>query len=420
MLRTILKTFGLGVVFGLGFSLVLGGAFFAYKGNLFEKVINYVKSADNSTQAMEVIPFDEKDVPENPFMNLKRFQQTPIPVGYSVHYVNDTNEFWSALEAVKKESGNSAILFMDGVYKLDRTIEITVPNVMLMSKSSDPRAVVLKGRGMHKTGQVENLIRVSASGFVLDGITLKETGNHLVQLAAEQNADIPVIRNCIMQDAYEQLLKVSYNKKTPENFSDAGLVENCLFEYTQGIAPNYYVGGIDAHGVRGWTIRNNVIKDIASPGQSIAEYAIHLWSNTSNNTVQGNVIIDSDRAIGFGMREDGVRYSNLGGLIKANIIYHSDNKDKFADTGISLENSPKTIVEDNLILLEHDYPRAIEYRYPTTNNVIIKNNQTNRSISSRDGGQAMTTGNGEDLGRMDFIVRLNQRLNELDVSRFAR
>lgn len=420
MIRPILKTFVLGVVFGLGFSAVLGVALYAYKANMFDKVIGYVKSSSQSVQAMDVVPFDDKNAPVNPYMSLSRFQQTPIPADYSVHFVSNPSELMAALRVVAAKSGNGAIVLSDGLYNLNTTLMITVPNVMLLSKSSDPGSVILKGKGMQRSEGIENLIHVSASGFVLDGITLKDAGNHLIQIAAEQNADMPVIRNCILQDGYEQLIKVSYDLKTPESFSDAGLVEYCLFEYTHGIGPNYYIGGIDAHGIRNWIIRNNVFKDISSPGEDIAEYAIHVWSNASNNMIQGNVVIDSDRAIGFGMREGGVRYSNYGGTIKDNIIYHSNNNDKFADTGIALENSPKTLIEGNLIFLEHDYPRAIEYRYQTTNNVIIKKNQTNKSIASRDGGQAKLIDNNEDLERVDFLIKLNTRLGEFGVGRFLK
>lgn len=415
MIRSIFKFFALGIVFGLGFCLVLGTALFAYKVNLLDKVVSYVKSSTISTQALDVVLFDDKDIPKNPHMNLSKLVQTPVPTGYSIHYVNSSAELWDALNVVKIKSGNGAIILSDGVYDLNNTIYVTVPNLMLLSKSSNPRSVILKGNGMRKSENVNNLIRVSASGFVLDGITLKEAGNHLIQIAAEENADTPVIRNCILQDSFEMLLKVSYKKNTPEKLSDTGLIEYCIFEYTQGIGPNYYIGGIDAHGIRNWTIRNNIFKDISSPDENISEYAIHVWSNASNNLIQGNVIIDSDRAIGFGMMEDNVRYSNYGGLIKDNIIYHSDNTDKFSDTGISLENSPKTLVEGNLIFLEHDYPRAIEYRFPTTSNVVIKNNKTNKSIASRDGGQAELMNNSEGENRIDFLIKLNARLVELNL-----
>lgn len=155
MIRAVLKTFVLGIVFGLGFSLVLGVGVFAYKTHLFDRILNRVWSSENSVQAMDIVPFDEKDIPANPFMNLKPFQKPPIPSGYSIHNVKDTNELWSALSAVNKNSGNSAILLSDGVYALEKTINIDVENVMLMSNSSDPRSVVLKGRGCGRLGRLK-------------------------------------------------------------------------------------------------------------------------------------------------------------------------------------------------------------------------------------------------------------------------
>ncbi len=408
MIRSILK------VFGLGLCWAFGGGHYVYSANLLGIAVSE-KPSDSQAQTPKVVSFDKKSVPTNPYMNLSRLQQTPIPPDYSIHYVSNVVELWRALAQVKKMSGSGAIVLSDGMYQLQKTIYITVPNIMLLSKSADPRAVILKGRGMQRSNRVENLIHVNASGFILDGITLREAGNHLIQIAAEQNADTPVIRNCIMQDGYEQLLKISYNKNRPEQFSDAGLVEYCLFEYTQGIGPNYYIGGIDAHGIRNWVIRSNVFKAIASPSEYIAEFAIHVWTNASNNIVEGNVILDSDRGIGFGMRQNhpNIRYSNYGGEVKNNIIYHANNGDAFADTGIALEDSPNTLIKGNMVFLAHNYPRAIEYRYPTTNNVMIEDNQTNRSITSRDGGQARLKNNNEALEKVGILSQLNTRLGEL-------
>jgi len=344
--------------------------------------------------------------------------QTPIPSGYAIHSVNNSAELIAALNSVRANFGKGAIVLADGTYPLTSTLQIDIPDVMLLSASADPSAVILKGNGMRVTSNVDNLIRVTASGFVLDGITLQEAGNHLIQITAETNADRPVIRNCVLQDSYEQLLKVSYNKELPANFSDGGLVENCVFRYTQGIGPNFYIGGIDAHGIRSWTIRNNIFKDIASPGGSPAEFAIHAWTNASDNLVEGNVIIDSDRGIGFGMVQThpNIQYSNLGGIIKNNIIYHTNNGDTFADVAIGLVDSANTLIEGNIIFMEHNYPNAIEYRFATTVNVSIKDNQTNKAIVSRNNGQATLTGNTNNLNRSSFLAVLNTRLGVLGLT----
>lgn len=113
----------------------------------------------------------------------------------------------------------------------------------------------------------------------------------------------------------------------------------------------------------------------------MAEHAIHIWSGSENNLVEGNTIIDCDRGIGFGM---GNRV-NYGGVIRNNTITHANNGHPNADVGIVLESSPDTEVYGNTILMEHAYPNAIEYRFKATRNVKIYDNVVNRRIVAKDG-----------------------------------
>ena len=348
----------------------------------------------------------------------KQKSQIRVPRHYQTYWVNNAKETYQALAKIHREGGFAAIFFREGVYQLKNTLNIRAPNIMLLSVSASPQKTVLRGNGMKASKGVDNLIRVAAPNFVLDGLTLEQSGNHLIQIAGESGATKPVIRNCILQDGYEQLFKVTYNRKYQDKFSDQGIVESCLFQYSKGTGPNYYIGGIDAHGIQNWTIRNNIFVNIASPSQHIAEHSIHLWNDTNNNLVEKNIIINSDRGIGFGMRQKKVgyaRYSNRGGVIKNNIIYHARNTHKFADTGIILEDSPETVVDGNIIYFEHDYPNAIEFRFANTSEVIIKNNYVNRRIKSRNSGQASILNNEIselsrkklELNLKDFIAQSN-------------
>lgn len=284
----------------------------------------------------------------------------------------------------------------DGLYQLDSTLAVKADYISILSKSGHPENVIIQGSETKNAG-TPVLIKVYADHFSIDGITLRNAGFHLLQIAGEYRADYPVIRNCIFQDSYQQLVKITFGRENPETSSDFGIIENSTFQYTTGIGPNYYIGGIDAHGINNWIIRNNKFKDIASPKKSVAEHAIHLWNNSSNNLVENNLIEDCDRAIGFGMgkakNSPDASSSNRGGIIRGNTITHSDNNDPFADTGIILEDSPGTLIENNRIWLKHHYPNAIEYRFPSTNNVIIRNNVTNKNIVSRNGGKAKLTNN---------------------------
>ena len=338
--------------------------------------------------------------------------QISIPAYYKTYMVSNSEQVYQAINSIKNEQGYSAVIFNEGVYHLKRTLNITTPNVMLLSKSADPANTILRGNGMKATKGVDNLLRIAAPNFILDGLTLEQSGNHLIQIAGESDARKPVIRNAILQDSYEQLIKVTYSRKHLDKFSNEGLIENCLFRYTQGIGPNYYIGGIDAHGIRNWVIQDNIFENIASPSRYIAEHAIHLWNDTFNNIVKRNLIINSDRGIGLGMRMSQPNYiyhSNFGGLIQENIIYHSDNKNKFSDVGIILEDSPNTLVERNIIFFEHNYPYAIEYRFDESTNIVIKNNNSNKGIRQRDGAQALSKDNKVSvLNKADLINAIEE------------
>lgn len=322
---------------------------------------------------------------------LKVHRQSSTPKKLFNITVNNTKQLLKAIRQANKQH-NTAIYLTSGHYQVKQTIQITANNIALIAIDKNPFNTIISGQGMRKTLGVDNLIRVSGSYFYLNGLTLENAGNHLIQIAGEKRANYPVIQNSILQNGYEQLLKVTYNLKKPDNYSIQGRVENCLFRYTAGIGPNYYIGGIDAHGIQNWIIKNNIFENIASPAKHIAEHAIHIWNNSKNNKVINNTIINSDRGIGFGMRNKqhvNLKYGNLAGEITNNIIYHENNKHPYADVGIILEDSIDTIITKNIIVLEHSYNAAIEYRFPMTSNILIANNVVNKAIKQRNNAQAL-------------------------------
>ena len=301
--------------------------------------------------------------------------------------VSDVPMLYKALQAANK-NGETDIKLAPGIYQLTKTLVISAPHISLIGDSANPKRIQIVGLGMRSRSQVENVISVTAKNFTLDGITLSDAGNHLIQISGEYNADFPTLKNCILQDSFQQLVKVSSSQKS-DHASDYGIIDNCEFRYTQGIGPNYYIGGIDAHGSRGWMISNNVFRDIASPDNRPAEFAVHFWNGASNNTVENNTIIDCDRGIGFGLKGKPAS----GGAIINNLIVHQDNADPSADVGILLEQSPDTQILDNRIFLGHNYPNAIEYRFTDTINAVIVDNITNKPIRKRDGATALLIDN---------------------------
>lgn len=313
--------------------------------------------------------------------------------------VHSTAGLERAVVTANRWGGHVVIRLAPGTYTLNETLVVTAPRVTLQGPLGTRRQVIIQGDGMSPTARIGNLIRVSGSHFTLSSMTLRRSRWHLIQIAGEDGAQSPVIRECVLENAYEQLIKVSDSPARPDNTANNGIVEHCLFEYTAGIGPEYYIGGIDAHGAKHWIVRDNVFRNIASPSRAVAEFAVHFWDGSANDLVERNLIVNCDRGIGFGL--DGK--PNLGGVIRNNMIYHAAGAGPFADTGIALTDSPGTQVYNNTILLQSNYPRAIEYRFPVTRNVFIANNLTNRAIASRNGGRATVTHNVTDARSQWFV-----------------
>ncbi len=335
-----------------------------------------------------------------------------LAVGYSnfafaasIH-VRDVRDLERAVRFANKTGGNTTIELADGIYTLSRGLNIRAPNIAIVGRSEDPDKVVIQGDAMRPDAQVGNVITVNADGFLLDGITLQKSRYHLIQIKGENDADGVTIRNCILKDSYQQLFKVTKGPKNTGIASDNGIVEDCVFEYSAGVGPQHYIGGIDAHGARDWVVRNNTFRNIISPGRSVAEYAIHFWNGSARNTVERNLIINCDRGIGFGLGQRG----NTDGVIRNNMIYHAENRGQFADVGIALHNSPGSRIYNNTIYLAHRYPNAIEYRFPKTTGVLIANNLTNRRIRSLKSGSATLSAN---ITNVDLSTFVNPSIGDL-------
>ena len=277
--------------------------------------------------------------------------------------------------------GPKQIVLKKGTYMLSNMLWISANGVTIRSKSGKRDKVILRGRGMQ--GSVSHIFNVAGTRFTAKDMTIGWVANHAIQIHGNNNSSDCLIQNLHIVDTYEQMIKVSYDSST-NNCSKKGTVKGCLFEYSTGIGPQYYIGGIDAHRAKNWKVQNNIFKNIISPSGETAEYAIHFWSDSENTLVERNWIIDCDRGVGFGLGDRGHRK----GTIRNNIVVNTRTDTKFPDVGIALENASKAKVYNNTIYFAHDYPNAIEYRFAGTKGGYIKNNLTNRLIRQRDGGTA--------------------------------
>jgi len=291
--------------------------------------------------------------------------------------VSNVSELLDAVEYANA-NGNVEILLEDGTYQLDGMLWIDGYNVGFRGYSGNYDAVVIRGEGM--TGGVSHVFNVPSDYFAVQDMTIGWISNHAVQIHGNSNADYPYFNNVRFVDTGEQMLKISSDFSS--NYSDNGIVENCRFEYSAGIGPQYYIGGVDGHQCRDWAVRDCYFYGIRSPGSDLAEHAIHFWSESERTVVERNRITDCDRGIGFGLGSSG----HGDGIIRNNFVHTT------RDVGIGLENASGVDVYNNSLYTEN-YANSIEYRFGGTSGGEIVNNLTNGAIASRDGGSATLASN---------------------------
>jgi len=299
--------------------------------------------------------------------------------------VSTVSEFQNAISTVNSNGGNMTILINDGDYQIASPSSfpyITGDNVVIRSMSGNRDAVIIRGSGNAYNYGTEDGFLVAGNNVTIADLTIKEVGNHGIQVSGHNL----YVHNVKFEDIYEQMIKGSSYAAT----IDSARIQCSLFRYTQGIGPNWYIGGIDGHKSHGWIVRDNVFRDISSPSYAVAEHAVHFWQGSADNLVERNLIYNCDRGVGFGLGNSGSQ--NTGGIIRNNMIYN-DGSGLYNDVGIGLESSPDTRVYNNTVII--DYFNAIEYRWTNTSNVEIINNLTNQTIVSRDGGSAYLATNIE-------------------------
>lgn len=340
---------------------------------------------------------------QNTITNVLNNTVTPstLTIG-AISNVSNTSELIDAINLANSGGGNRTILIANGTYQIASTSwypYITASNVVFRSASGNRDSVIICGAGMADVSpDVECGFYIVGDNVTIADLTVKNVGNH--GIAADGTSQNVTVYNVRFQDTYEQMFKGTNSGTGSVN----GLIQCCLFEYTAGIGPQYYIGGIDIHEGSGWVVQDNVFRYIMSPTAVLAEHAIHFWDNTSNNTVERNLIINCDRGIGFGLGTSG----NTGGIIRNNMIYNNGVGSN-TDVGIGLETSPGTRVYNNTVYIV-GYPNPIEYRFAATSGVDITNNITNADIAARDGATGSLATNVTNAQSSWFVDLANGNL----------
>jgi hypothetical protein len=282
--------------------------------------------------------------------------------------------------AVQNAREGDEIVLADGVYRLERTLEIAVPKVTLRSRNGDPARVAIEGQGM--TGdRVGVAVAVGAPEAVVADLTIRAVGFHAVQVRGERSASRFTLHNAVLEDTGQQLLKGSAADNG--QYAGDGLVACSTFRYSSA-APSDYTNGIDILGTRRWVIRDNQFFRIRGPRHA-AGPAILAWRGAEDTMIERNLIVDSFRGIALGLmeRSGSLAYDHLRGTVRNNIVM---NEQTWADEAIEVNGAPGAAVYHNTVLVAGQMPWSISVRFATSS-AEVRNNLTNKSIASRDGGR---------------------------------
>jgi len=288
--------------------------------------------------------------------------------------------------AVANLQSNQTIMIAAGTYNLTDTLWIAqnVTNVAIRGATGKVGDVVINGAGM--SGSILfGFWAGNVQGLTIADLTLQGFADHGILL--NTGVQSPLFHNLHIVDTGEQFIKS--NPDGNGGGVNNGIVEYCTIEYST-FAPGTYTNGVDVHTGANWIIRNNVFRNIRAQG-GLAGPAILVWNHSSGTVTQNNTFINNQIDIAYGLQELSSGTDHSGGIIANNFIYHPVGSG--GDIAIMVNDSPNTQVFHNTVLMNGNYPNAIEYRFAETTGVIINNNLTDASIASRDGATATVSNN---------------------------
>jgi hypothetical protein len=320
----------------------------------------------------------------------------PPPSGAIVN-VSTTAELQAAVDNL---ADDTTILIADGVYDLTNTLNIrAVSNVALRSASGSRDAVVIRGLGMSNPdyGNVPHVVAIyDAHDVLIADVTLRDAYFHLVQVHGEDGPQRPHFYNLRLIDSGEQFIKGS-TAGPPGPYTDGGIVECSLFEYTDR-ARSDYTNGVDVLAGADWIIRDNVFRNLRAPVGQLAGPAVLMWRNSLNTVVERNQFIECDRAVALGLsapdansRDGETVYDHQGGIVRNNFIYRAAGS-LTGDVGLTVNYARDYKIHHNTVLLNGSFAWTVEYRFSASEGDIAYN-LTDGPILQRDGASGTLTGN---------------------------
>lgn len=279
---------------------------------------------------------------------------------------------------------NTEILLADGVYNFTRdAVWMEQADLTIRSESGNRDAVILQGKGLRERGEG---LMIAGPNVTIADLTIQETRNHGVSIKPEVNGTGTHMYNLEMRDIGTQFVKGSGG-----GVNGDGLLACSSLGYSPGVVEGDYIAAIDVFNAVDWVVRDNYIYNFMGDGSGCevdincgtydtTHSAILFWQDTSNLTIERNIIVDSFRSItlGLGTPVDGA-------VVRNNFIYQSVP----GDAGIELWDADNVLIEHNTVIVNGGYPGAIEYG--GADNLTLRNNLITSPPLDRSGSRGANT-----------------------------
>ena len=242
-----------------------------------------------------------------------------------------------------------------------------------------------------------------AQNVTIANLSIGQVYDDAIEIRGDLGASAVTAYHVHLFDTGEQFIKVDPSNSGVGASNSA--VEYSSIEYTAGPPKTDhggglgYTNGIDIHDGQNWLIAHNLIQNLHIPdsyGANLWNPAILVWDHSSDVTVEGNTLINCDRAIAFGLMEQSGGHDNQGGVIRNNFVslspgLFSSSRKANSDGQIILWDSPNSQVLNNTILTNGNSLESIEVRWTT--GAVVQNNLADAPIGTRDGGTYTSGGN---------------------------
>jgi len=208
---------------------------------------------------------------------------------------------WQLNNALGSARWGDEIAVASGTYNLTGVLNMSHQGVTLRGATGNRDDVVLRGTGMNVSGVNEGIC-LNTNYLTVRDLTVKDIYWNAIHIRGENRASHLTISNVKTWNVGQRHIKGSGGGGAGA-ISDDVLIEDCFMLQTearqQGNYGDNYIGGIDAMGVRNWTIRDNVAQGIRGFDDT-GNAAIFLWQGVQDVTIERNRIYECGKGIGLG------------------------------------------------------------------------------------------------------------------------